>query len=363
MKLSKKHAGLKRTLAVSAAAALVLSGCSQDEGTGAGPEAGGAGGFDTGSLIGVALAEDSAAAEQLFTDQITESNFEPQVQKTADPAEQQKQLTAMLEANPEVLIVDAVDPAGIGAQLDAAKEKGVHIVAFDTLPRGTESVDYFVSEDAFQAGAGQAQALLDGLAERHGDGPYNVDLFSGDAEDKVAQTAFDGAMSVLQPAIDKGTVTVASGQESFEDTATQGARAEAAVQRFEGLLKDTYGSKELHGVLAADDALAQALLKAAGSKGKDMIIVGGGSAPDAVTSILNDEQYATTYADPNALVSQAVSIVRRLSQDDAPAPDNKDSYDNGQKTVPAFLVKPETVTSENAAKVYADNPELSQLLQ
>src|SRR5688572_17499969 len=96
MKFAKKHAGLKCTLAVSAATALVLSGCSKDEGTGAGPEAGGSGGFDTGSLVGVALAGDSAAAEQLFTDQITESNFEPQVQTAVDPAEQQKQLTAML---------------------------------------------------------------------------------------------------------------------------------------------------------------------------------------------------------------------------------------------------------------------------
>ena len=202
--------------------------------------------------------------------------------------------------------------------------------------------------------------MLDGLGERHGKGPYNVELFSGDAGDGVARRAFDGAMSVLQPAIDNGTVAVASGQTSFEDTATKGAAPDEAKKRLDGLLGDTYKSKDLQGVLAVDDAVAQAVL-AAGSGQPDMVVVGGGSAPEAVESIMKDEQYGTTYTDPAALISQAVSIVRRLSQDDQPAADDPESYDNGEEAVPAFLAKVETVTRENAPDVYAEDPELSKL--
>jgi putative multiple sugar transport system substrate-binding protein len=361
MKLRTKRASWRQALAVTAAGALVLTGCSQDEGTGAGPEAGGAGGFDTGSVIGVALEEGGQSEAQMFAQQLEESNFEAQVQTAADPAEQVEQLTKMIEGDMEVLIVDAVDPAGLGEQLEAAKAKGVPIIAYQTLVTGTDAADYFVSGDAFEAGAGQAQALLDGLGERHGKGPYNVELFSGDAGDGVARRAFDGAMSVLQPAIDNGTVAVASGQTSFEDTATKGAAPDEAKKRLDGLLGDTYKSKDLQGVLAVDDAVAQAVLGAAGSGRPDIVVVGGGSAAEAVESIMKDEQYATTYTDPTALISQAVSIVRRLSQDDQPAADDPESYDNGEEAVPAFLAKVETVTRENAPDVYAEDPELSKL--
>jgi putative multiple sugar transport system substrate-binding protein len=40
-----------------------------------------------------------------------------------------------------------------------------------------------------------------------------------------------------------------------------------------------------------------------------------------------------------------------------------ESYDNGVKVVPSYLLSPVVVTQENAAEAYANNPELLALTQ
>jgi putative multiple sugar transport system substrate-binding protein len=353
---------LKLPIAAVVAATFLMTSCSRTgEETGDGPEAGGAGGFETGSLIGVALSNNSAQAETLFTEEIEESNFEPDVQIAADAAEQQQQISSMLEGEMEVLIVDAADPASLTEQLEAAQEAQIPVIAFDTLPTGTDAVDYLVTADAFRTGELQAQALLDGLAAQ-GEGPYNIELYSGHPDDGGASLAFDGAMSVLQPKIDDGSVTVVSGQTDFEATASESP--DAAAQRLTGMLEQSYASDDLHGVLAADDATAQALLQTAEEGGQAApVIVGSGSSAEAVESVMADGQYATTYADPAAMVTQAVMLYKGLSQDNAPDADDEESYDNGQTTVGAYLIESELVTKENAREVLADNQELMQIVE
>jgi putative multiple sugar transport system substrate-binding protein len=354
---------VKLPLAAFIAATFLLTSCARTgEETGDGPEAGGAGGFESGSLIGVALSSDNAGAEALFTEEIKGSNFEPKVEVAADTAEQQQQINSMLEGNPEVLIVDAVDPAGLVEPLEAAQEAKIPVVALDSLVTGTDAVEYIVTADAFKVGEVQAQALLDGLAAEKGKGPYNVELFSGHADDGAARLAFDGAMSVLQPKIDDGTVAVVSGQTDFEATTSE--NPDAAAERLSAMLDKSFASKDLHGVLAGSDATAAALMAAAKEAGKEVpVVVGSGSSPAAVKSIMADGQYATTYAETEALVTQVVSLISGLSQDDAPDADDEDSYDNGQKTVGAYLVEPKLVTKETAAEVFAQNKELLQLVQ
>ena len=62
-------------------------------------------------------------------------------------------------------------------------------------------------------------------------GPYNIELFSGSPDDNNARVFFDGAMNVLKPKIDDGTLMVVSGQTDVKQTATQGWKAENAQRR------------------------------------------------------------------------------------------------------------------------------------
>ena len=80
-----------------------------------------------------------------------------------------------------------------------------------------------------------------GAAGRHGkakkpNGPYNIELFAGSPDDANAKVFFDGAMSVLKPKIDDGTLKVVSGQNDFEQAVTQGWKAENAQKRMDTLL-------------------------------------------------------------------------------------------------------------------------------
>ena len=199
--------------AVAAGAALMLAGCSPrtDTGTGGGEAAG----FAADAVIGVALpdktSENWVLAGQLFTDGLTEAGFTPDVQyapATNTVPEQQNQINAMVENGAKVIIIGAKDGAQLSAQVEAAHDAGVKVIAYDRLILNTEAVDYYVAFDNFEVGVLQGQALLDGLAAKFPDqDTYNIELFSGSPDDNNAGVFFDGAMSVLQPKIDDGTLT------------------------------------------------------------------------------------------------------------------------------------------------------------
>ena len=67
----------------------------------------------------------------------------------------------------------------------------------------------------------QANSLVKGLKERFPDvKPWNVELFGGSPDDNNAFFFYDGAMSVLQPLIDDGTIVVPSGQMGMDVVGT-----------------------------------------------------------------------------------------------------------------------------------------------
>ncbi len=119
-------------------------------------------------------------------------------------------------------------------------------------------MDEYIAFDNFKVGELQGQALLQGLEERKGEAPYNVELIAGSPDDANSTPFFEGAMSVLQPKIDDGTLVIPSGQTSFEQVATQGWKAENAQKRMDTVLSGSYSDKEIDGVLSPNDTLARA---------------------------------------------------------------------------------------------------------
>jgi len=352
--------------ALAAVAALALAGCStRTEEGGGGGEA--EAGFAEDALVGVALpdgtSENWVIAQGLFEDALEEAGFEADVQNApanGAVAEQQNQINAMVTNGAEVIIIGAKDGATLASQVEAARDQGVTVIAYDRLILNTDAVDYYLAFDNFRVGELQGQALLDGLAEKFPDvDTYNVELFSGSPDDNNSGVFFDGAMSVLQPAIDDGTLNVVSGQTEIGQTATQGWLAQNAQSRMDTLLSGSYGSTELHGVLSPNDTLARAILESVRAAGKPLpVVTGQDSEVESVRSIAQGEQYMTIYKDTRALVDEAVSMVQTLQAGDDPEVNDTESYDNGVKVVPSYLLDPVVVTQENGAEAYADNEEL-----
>jgi putative multiple sugar transport system substrate-binding protein len=366
--VKKPIAGL---VALAAVGALVLAGCSTSrEGeteTTADVTAGGLC-IPEGSVIGVALpqktSENWVLAEELFNTGLTEAGFEAVVQfGNSGVTEQQNQISAMVERGAKVIIVGAIDGSQLGGQLEDAKESGATILAYDRLVKNTDAVDAYLAFDNFQVGVLQGTALLEGLAERKGEGPYNIELIAGSSDDANSIPFFEGAMSVLQAKIDDGTLTVVSGQTSFEQVATQGWKAENAQKRMDTILAGTYTDDvELHGVLSPNDTLARAALTAVEQAGKDVpVITGQDSEVESVKSIVAGVQYSTIYKDTRELVAQTIATVIELQNCNEIPINDTTSYDNGVKIVPAYLLTPFIVTQDNAAEVYANDPTLGPL--
>nr|WP_247828400.1 sugar-binding protein [Arthrobacter antioxidans] len=359
----------KSLAAIAAVSALTLTGCGREE---AAPSADGetaAAGFEAGSAIGVALpqktSENWVLAEELFNEGLTEAGYDPDVQfANGGVSEQQNQISSMITNGVKVLVVGAIDGAQLGTQLQQAKDAGISVIAYDRLLTNTENVDYYVAYDNFQVGELQGQALLDGMKAAKPEGPYNIELFAGSPDDANAKVFFDGAMSILQPEIDNGNLVVVSGQETFDQVVTQGWEAENAQRRMDTLLSGSYSSEELDGVLSPNDTLARAILTSVKGAGKPIpVVTGQDSEVESVKSIMAGEQYSTINKDTRALVEHAIVMVNDLQAGNELEINDPDSYENGVKTVPAYLLEPQIVTQENAAEAYADNEELAPLTQ
>lgn len=355
------------TVAVAATAALALSGCSQRADTGSGDEE--TGGFAADSLIGVALPDATSENWKIAIDQfdtaLTDAGFKATVvgaAATNTVADQQSQIESMITSGAKVIVIGAKDAAQLNTQLAAAHDAGVKIIAYDRLLEGSENVDYYVAFDNYKVGTLQGQALLDGLAAKFPDKTsYNIELFSGDPGDPNAAVFFEGAMSVLQPKIDDGTLVVVSGQTDVEQTATPDWAAENAQTRMDTLLID-YAGKDLDGVLAPNDNLARAVLTSVTADGRPGIVVTGQDSEAAsIPLIMSGEQYMTIYKDTRKLIAQTVSMIESLSKgEDA---DTTTEENNKAVDVPTFYLDPVVVTAENAKEAYADNEDLLPLTE
>src|SRR6188768_1108522 len=211
------------TVAIAGVALMALSGCSARSESGSASDASG---FKSGSTIGVALpdktSENWVLAGKLFTDGLEKAGFKADVQYAPSDntaSEQASQISTMNTKGAKVLNIGAFDGKQLGAQVKAAHDNGAKVIAYDRIIQDSKNVDYYVAYNNEKVGELQGQALLDGMKERFPDAKsYNIELFSGAATDPNAKVFFDGAMKVLQPKIDDGTLKVVSGQTEISKT-------------------------------------------------------------------------------------------------------------------------------------------------
>ena len=358
-----------KVLGVTAVVALAVTGCgrgsdSGSSGGGGGSTGGSSSGFPANALIGVSLpqktSENWVLAEGLFKDGLAKAGFQSDVQfGNGGVSDQQNQISAMVTKGAKLIVIGAIDGAQLGSQVKAAKDSGAIVVAYDRLIKNTQDVDYYIAYDNRKVGNLQGQALLDGMKAKKPNGPYNIELFAGSPDDANAQVFFDGAMDILKPKIDDGTLKVVSGQTSFNQVVTQGWKAENAQKRMDTLLAGSYTSTELDGVLSPNDTLARAILTSVNQAGKPLpIVTGQDSEVESVKSIMEGKQYSTINKDTRALVADTIKMVQALQTGGQPAINDTKQYNNGVKVVPAQLLTPVIVTKANAKEAYANDPTL-----
>lgn len=325
-------------------------------------------GFAADAKIGIALpwlgTQNWKEAETEFTSQLTDAGFEPIVQAADNKAaQQQQQIEAMVEQGAKVIVVGAVDGTQLGSVLDAAKAQGVSVIGYDRLIENTESVDAVVQFGSVRTGELQGQALLDGLAAEKGDGPYNIEIFAGGPADPNAKNFYDGAMSVLQPKIDDGTLVVVSGQTDFTQAATPDWDNGKAQTRMDSILAGNYADKQIDGVLCPNDGIARAVITSAEQAGQSIPVVSGLDAEnESISWIWEGRQYSTVAKPTDQLVAETVKLIEAMQKGEA-LPDPSETVNNGLVDVPVYALDPIVVTKDNIKEVFANDPERMALLK
>lgn len=321
--------------------------------------------------IGVALPQKTSQnwveAEEMFKTNCAEAGANCTIQfANSGVAEQQNQISAMIENGAEVLVIGAIDGSQLGTQLAQAKAAGIKVIAYDRLLTNTEDVDYYIAYDNFGVGQLQGQALLEGLESWMGPkDSYEIELFAGSPDDSNSAKFFDGAMDVLQPEIDGGKLVVKSGQDQFTKVTTQGWDPKNAQNRMAAILTSTYtGDDEVpDGVLSPNDTLARAIITSVDQAGKPIpVVTGQDSEDESITWVVQGRQYSTIFKDTRALVDATVELALAVAAGDAMPMIEGVTIDEVQyesiegSPVIAYLLTPTIVTKENAAEVYADDP-------
>ncbi|WP_456600416.1 multiple monosaccharide ABC transporter substrate-binding protein [Blastococcus sp. SYSU DS0616] len=307
-------------------------------------------------------------------EQLTEAGYDVELRYANDDIPTQaQQIDTMITQGVDALIVAAIDGTALTSQLANAAAEGIPVISYDRLIRDTENVDFYVSFDNFKVGVAQGESLLKGLGvlDENGErtdatGPFNVELFAGSLDDNNAHFFWDGAMSVLQPLIDDGTLVVPSGQTDIGQAAILRWAQEGAQRRMEDLLTSTYNSGTvLNGVLSPYDGLSRGIITALENAGygptitapeRPMPIITGQDAEIASVKLIDDEiQYSTIFKDTRLLAEQAVAAAQAYLEGEEPEANDTESYHNGVKVVPSYLLPVETVTKENIEQVLIDS--------
>jgi len=278
------------------------------------------------------------------------------------------QIENQITRGAKLLIIASIDGTAITTQLQEAADKHIPVIAYDRLIRNSPNVDYYATFDNFKVGVQQATSLLTGLKIKNADGtegsaagPFNIEVFAGSPDDNNATFFFNGAMSVLKPYIDKGTLVVKSGQTDFKTVAILRWDPATAQKRMEDLLTKTYnGGVKVQGVLSPYDGLSIGILSALKSNGYGTggqaypVVTGQDAELASVKSIIAGEQYATIYKDTRELAARTVKMADAALKGEKPEVNNTKDYDNGNKVVPSYLLDPVVVYKDNYKQALID---------
>lgn len=273
---------------------------------------------------------------------------------------QVSQIENMITKGVKILVIAAIDGGSLTDVLQKAHDQGIQVIAYDRLIMNSEYVDYYATFDNFKVGVQQAAYIEEKLGLKDGKGPFNIELFGGSPDDNNAYFFYDGAMSVLQPYIDSGKLVVRSGQTKMEQIATLRWDGATAQARMDNLLSAHYSTENVDAVLSPYDGISIGILSSLkgvgyGTGDKPLPIVTGQDAELAsIKSILAGEQTQTVFKDTRELAKKAVAMAQSILEGTEAEVNDTETYDNGVKVVPSYLLEPVSVDKDNVEKTLVE---------
>lgn len=163
-------------------------------------------------------------------------------------------------------------------------------------------------------------------------------------------------MSVLKPYIDSGQLVVRSKQTTMAQIATLRWDGALAQARMDNLISANYSNANLDAVLSPYDGISIGIISSLkgvgyGSANKPLPIITGQDAELAsVKSIVAGEQTMTIFKDTRKLAEKAVDMAESIINGQEAEVNDTETYDNGVKVVPAYLLPPVPVDASAVEK-------------
>jgi len=285
----------------------------------------------------------------------------------ADQSTQNSQIRDFLKAGADLLIVVPVSEEVAPVIAEAAKKK-VAVIAYDRLISNSADYDYYITFNNYKVGVLMGQALADALEldDAAADAPKYITLFAGSPTDANAFFVYDGAVSVLNPYIEKGVLKVvgpyartSDDRENFLKLATENWQGSIAKARMEALLKAEAANVTLDAILAPNDLISRSVMEAvkAGPKySKKLPLITGQDAEfESAMLVKNGEQLCTVFKNTTRLAEAAIILADQIMKGETPniprvvlaSGDLEKIGNTGKKTVKAYLLDPVLVTKEN----------------
>jgi putative multiple sugar transport system substrate-binding protein len=313
-----------------------------------------------GKTIGISLTSKALARTNLdsiyLSEYLKELGYEVIIQfSEGDVNVQNSQIETMVGLGIDGLIVSPSDGTGLTNAMEICHENDVKVCVYDALVMNSPYVEYYATDDLFAVGKCQGQYIVDKLDLASGAGPFNIELFAGSMTDNNATFFFDGAMSVLQPYIDKGQLVVQSGQTTFAECSTERWNAANAQNRADTILSTYYTDKNIDACLTQNDDLATGVISALKSVGYGTadkplpITTGQDCNVSAIKSIIAGEQTSTVFKDIKELAKAATNIIDAMvnGREVVIPEENLGSYNNNVVDVPTYQVKPKVLDKSN----------------
>jgi D-xylose transport system substrate-binding protein len=251
-----------------------------------------------------------------------------------DAATQESQCENLFTQGINVLILAPQDAVAAATIVDKAHAAGVKVISYDRLVMNTANDDVYISFDNVQVGVLQGTWLTTAVPKG------NYAILSGAPTDNNAKLFKQGAMSIIQPLVDKGDIKIVADQPVVE------WKPENAQKIMENAL--TANKNNIQGILAPNDGTAGGCIQALAAQGLagKVPITGQDAELAAAQRIVKGTQGMTVFKDTRMLGDAAVEAAKTMFAGQ-PLAKATQTVNNGTMDVPSILLVPIAVTKEN----------------
>ena len=272
---------------------------------------------------------------------------------------QVEQIEGMIDNGCQVLIITVVDGRSLTNVLQKAAERSIPVIAYERMIDYSDAVSYFIGFSFYNAGKIQGQYIEDKLSLKTAGRTFNLEIMAGSPDDYAAYLFYDGAMDVLQPYINSGTLAVKSGEIDFDTASILGWSIYDAQERAENILTAYYSDgTEIDAWLCPNDSIAMGVIYALDDvlyDGTWPVITGQDCDRRNVYEIARGRQSMSVFRDTQLLVERAARMVDQIMNNQTVDVNDNYTYHNYVKFVPAYLCSPIYVDINNYVEILIDS--------